>query len=255
MKVRVIVATVVGIAASAAVGVGTYGLMHLGDCEAAGHCAMPSGLVLVLFNASLPVAILAAVAGGGPRVAAALFLAVGAGAIAAGGTFGWVFGGAFLLVGCVALGAIGYLRRFASPSTAMAAMMQTALAGTRDTLDGPGDPAVGTVLAVSDTGTTVNDDPLARLRLRVEPADGSDPFEAVVQKLVSRLATPRPGDRFAVEYDPADRTRLAVREALPAEPRPDSLVDQLSRLDELRRSGALTQSEFEAAKLRMLGPG
>jgi hypothetical protein len=41
-------------------------------------------------------------------------------------------------------------------------------------------------------------------------------------RLVSRLAVPRPGDRFRLEYDPADRSRLAVREALPVEPRQES---------------------------------
>jgi len=111
------------------------------------------------------------------------------------------------------------------------------------------------VLTVADTGTTVNDDPLARLRLRVEPADGSAPFEAEAVTLVSRLAPPRPGDRFAVGYDPADRTRLAVREALPAEPAAGGLVDQLEKLDRLRRSGSLTESEFELAKARLLGTG
>lgn len=34
-----------------------------------------------------------------------------------------------------------------------------------------------------------------------------------------------------------------------------SLADELTQLDELRRSGALSQSEFEQAKARLLEPG
>jgi hypothetical protein len=97
---------------------------------------------------------------------------------------------------------------------------------------------VGTVLSVTDTGTTLDDSPLAKVPLRVEPADGSVRFEAVATKLVSPLTMARPGDRFSVGYDPADRTRLAVREALPVEPRRSGMVDQSARPDEPRHGGS-----------------
>ena len=256
MKVRVVIAKVIGLAASVAAGVGLYGILTIADCESTGTCQLPSGVVLLTFNIGLPLAMIAIAAGGGVLVAGALFLAIGAGAMAAGDPLGWSLGSAFVLVGLAVVVVAVRLRRAApSRGAAMEALMRSALAGLQNPLVGPGQAAVGTVLSVSDTGTTVNDDPLARLRLRVDPADGSASFEAEATTLVPRLAPPRPGDRYAVEYDPADRTRLAVRDALPAEPRHDGLVDQLTRLDELRRSGALTQSEFDAAKTRLLYEG
>jgi hypothetical protein len=249
-------ATTIGLAASVAVGVGTYGILNIADCESTGACLFPSSVVLVTFNVGLPVAIIAIVAGGGVLVASALFLAIGAGAIATSSQFGWLFGGAFLLVGLIIVALTARLRRAVQgPGAAMGVLMRSALEGLRTTVGQTGRPAVGVVLSVSDTGTTLNDDPLALLRLRVEPADGSAPFEAEAKKVVPRLAPPRPGDRFAVEYDPADRSRLAVQEALPAESTHDSLVDQLTKLDELHRSGALNQTEFDAAKTRLLYHG
>ncbi|WP_238011823.1 hypothetical protein KZZ52_13370 [Dactylosporangium sp. AC04546] len=219
MKARVIIATAIGVVASVAAGVGTYGLVNLGDCEATGSCRISFGVVMVALIGGAAVAAIAIAAGGGLRLAGVLVIALAGGAIAAavsGNRLGWLLGGIFLLVGSGILAAAVHTRRVTRQA---AARMRAAFAGTQQTLTGPGRPATGTVLSVSDTGTTVNDDPLAMLRLRVEPADGSAAFEAVATRLVSRLAAPRPGDRFVVEYDPADPTRLAVREALPAEPK------------------------------------
>jgi hypothetical protein len=256
VKVRSVIATAVGLPAAVAVGVGTYGILTIADCESTGACQLPSSVVLITFNVGLPVAIIAIVAGGGVLVAGALFIAIGAGAMASGSQFGWLFGGAFLVVGLIVAVLVARLRRAAlGNGAAMGALMRSAFEGLRNTVGETGQPAVGVVLSVADTGTTLNDDPLARLRLRIEPADGSAPFEAEAKKLVPRLSPPRPGDRFTVEYDAADRSRVAVLEALPAESRHDSLVDQLAKLDELHRSGALNQTEFEAAKTRLLYQG
>ncbi|MET7396568.1 hypothetical protein ABZS66_24110 [Dactylosporangium sp. NPDC005572] len=218
MKARVVIAAAIGFVASVAAGVGTYGIVNLGDCEATGNCRLSFSVVMVAFIGGSALAVIAVLAGGGLRLMGVLFTALAAGAIAAavsGNELGWLLGGIFLLVGFGIVAAAVHTRRVTREA---GARMRAAFAGTRETLTGPGLPAAGTVLSVSDTGTTVNDDPLAMLRLRVEPADGSAAFEAVATRLVSRLAAPRPGDRFAVEYDPADPTRLAVREALPAEP-------------------------------------
>jgi hypothetical protein len=255
VKARVVIATAIGFVASVAVGFGMDGVLNLGACEAAGSCRPSIGVVMAAFIGGLMVASIAIAAGGGLRVAGALVTALVAGAVAAavaGNELGWLLGAIFLVVGLGVVALVAYTQRLTRHAGAR--LMHTVFAGTQHTLAGPGRPAVGTVLSVSDTGATLNDDPLARLRLRVEPADGSAAFEAAATKLVSRLAPPRPGDRFTVEYDPADPTRLAVGEALPPEPRHDNLVDQLSRLAELHRSGALTQSEFDAAKTRLLRP-
>lgn len=81
--------------------------------------------------------------------------------------------------------------------------------------------------------------------------------------------SPRAGQRLAVWFDPADRTKwtapTALDEAATPQVRrlwalaqaggPEHTVDRLAKLDELRRSGALTQTEFEALKARILDDG
>jgi hypothetical protein len=57
------------------------------------------------------------------------------------------------------------------------------------------------VLHVGDTGETINEDPVARLTLRVIPP-GERPFEATIEATVPRLAVPRPGDILPVVCDP-----------------------------------------------------
>ena len=61
--------------------------------------------------------------------------------------------------------------------------------------------AQATILALSDTGVTINKNPVARLRLRVEPM-GMAAYEVEVKTMVSRLAIPRPGDGVRVKFDP-----------------------------------------------------
>ncbi|KAI9012426.1 hypothetical protein DFJ74DRAFT_710411 [Hyaloraphidium curvatum] len=74
-------------------------------------------------------------------------------------------------------------------------------------------PGTAAVLRVWDTGTTVNEDPMLGLLLRVSPADGTPPFEAVTKCVVSRLqvAYVTPGAGCEVAYDPETRTKVAVR--------------------------------------------
>src|SRR5689334_4000865 len=63
---------------------------------------------------------------------------------------------------------------------------------------------VGVVTDVRDTGMTVNDNPRVKMTFRIEPLDGSAPFEARKTSTVSRVAIPRAGDRYPVWYDAAD---------------------------------------------------
>lgn len=116
-----------------------------------------------------------------------------------------------------------------------------------------GSRAPGVVIEVKDTGTTVNNQPRVRLRLRVQP-EGEPPFEVERKLLVSRLAIPRAGERVEVAYDPDDHDRFTFRVADLAndgagEP---SRLDELAKLAELRGSGVLTEDEFEAEKRRIL---
>jgi hypothetical protein len=66
------------------------------------------------------------------------------------------------------------------------------------------------VLAMGDTGETINEDPVARLTLRVTPPAGAKPFDATIEATVPRLSVPRKGDQLAVVCDPnnPDNTEL-----------------------------------------------
>ena len=145
--------------------------------------------------------------------------------------------------------------------------------------------AVGTVLSVNDTGMTINDNPRVKMVFRLEPLDGSAAFEAEKTKTVSRVEIPRAGDRYPVWYDQADPTTwmfaiiaddtgratirqlfggaadtltgmggsaAAVAAAAPAAAPASDPLDRLQKLDALRASGALSDSEFQAQKAKIL---
>ena len=61
--------------------------------------------------------------------------------------------------------------------------------------------AEATILAISDTGVTLNKNPYVKLRLRVEPI-GVAAYETEAKTMVSRVAIPRPGDGVRVKFDP-----------------------------------------------------
>lgn len=66
-----------------------------------------------------------------------------------------------------------------------------------------GQPASAKVLRISDTGTTINNNPVVRLLLEVTPA--SQPaFQAETERLISRLQIPQiqPGMSVQVKFDP-----------------------------------------------------
>lgn len=142
----------------------------------------------------------------------------------------------------------------------------------------------GTVVAVHDTGVTINDNPRVKLQVRAEPP-GEPAFEVEKTITVSRVQVPRAGDRCAVFYDPAggdpgisfDAPALAMVGLAPgggampaatasagvpgvvpvtpaaAAPDDDDPIDELERLARLRAAGALTEEEFQQAKARVLG--
>jgi hypothetical protein len=146
-----------------------------------------------------------------------------------------------------------------------------------------GSRGVAVLLAVHDTGVTINElDLRVRMDFRIEPLDGAPPFEASKTTTVSRAAIPHMGDRYAAFYDPADpdswayvvvndeQGRQQIRSmfgakaetltgvgdpmgaaaaAAPAAPDP---LDRLKKLDELHNSGALTDEEFAAKKAELL---
>lgn len=84
------------------------------------------------------------------------------------------------------------------------------MAGNSNVLkSGVSAPAV--ILNVQDTGVTMNDNPQARIQLRVMPM-GGEPFEAETTMFVGRFQVGMfvPGASVMVKYDPADKTKVAV---------------------------------------------
>lgn len=146
-----------------------------------------------------------------------------------------------------------------------------------------GAKGAGTVISVQDTGMTVNDNPRVKMAFRVEPLDGSPPFDAEKTTTVSRVEIPRQGDRYPVWYeleDPAgtwayatiadDNGRATMRQLFgavaetfvgmnaPAAPAPvagggQDVVEQIKQLADLHSQGILTDEEFAAQKAKLLG--
>lgn len=126
-----------------------------------------------------------------------------------------IFAGASVLItvisvacGCLLtaaiLGGTGFMmyKAFGSTFKGMASnrnVMQTGVSA----------PAV--ILSVQDTGVTMNDNPQARIRLRVMPM-GGDAFEAEVTQIVGRfqVAMLVPNASVMVKYDPNDKTKVAI---------------------------------------------
>jgi hypothetical protein len=75
-----------------------------------------------------------------------------------------------------------------------------------------GQEAEALVLAIRDTGMTVNDDPIVAFRLQVRP-EGGAPYEVETRGLVGRLDVPQvqPGAVLPVAIDPKDPMRVALR--------------------------------------------
>ena len=74
-----------------------------------------------------------------------------------------------------------------------------------------GTVATARVLQISDTGMTLNNDPVVRFRLEVYP-EGGEPFEAETKAVIGRLDIPRiqPGAELQVKYDRNDHRRVAI---------------------------------------------
>jgi hypothetical protein len=142
-----------------------------------------------------------------------------------------------------------------------------------------GAKGAGTVISVQDTGMTVNDNPRVKMTFRVEPLDGSAPFDAEKTKTVSRVEIPRQGERYPVWYDAADpgtwafatiaddQGRATIRQMFgevaetfvgmnaPAAPSPtgQDTVEALKQLADLHAQGILTDDEFAQQKAKILG--
>ena len=140
-----------------------------------------------------------------------------------------------------------------------------------------GDPAIAVVERVEGTATSINDMPLVRLYLRIEPRS-SPAFHSELKVVVPHQEVPMPGMRIQAAVDPMNPSRFALRQrpgfsAPPAKlfalagPADGSwahdggasggtssdVAEQLERLAELHRAGDIDADEYERAKDRLLG--
>jgi len=124
--------------------------------------------------------------------AVGLIVGVGA-AVATAGIWGILFGVPFILV-------FGWMYfKFLKPIFSQSKLLKT------------GESAKATILEVSDTNMTVNENPVVKLKLRVQPKAGA-PFEAEARTLISRLQVGyyQPGQIVNVKYDPNRPENVAV---------------------------------------------
>jgi hypothetical protein len=276
MSPRARTGMVVSVAGSLAVGWGLRHLLLIGDCGGPGLPDCPAGATPYFLAVTIGLA--AAIIGGIVTRSPATFLvfpAVGAGALWAAvdltgpaRTTALILGGVFLGLVLLPLGVVVRARQKAKVAV---------------NLITSGRAAIGTITDIEDTGITVNRNPQVTMTFRIEPDDGSTPFEGRKTTVISRVDLPRRGQRHPVWYDPADRTKFVVvtkvepsapahvrrmfdKVAATAPASPDAPVDgpadgpvagdpldRLAKLNELRLAGALTDEEFDAEKAKLLG--
>jgi len=113
------------------------------------------------------------------------------------GSYDWVDLPSITRIGIVGTAVLGAL--------AMILLVGSVILSSLNNLDlqTDGMQAQATVLEVRDTGTTINQNPLVHLKLKVEP--GNQPsFEAETEQVIGRLQVPQvqPGAKVAVRYNP-----------------------------------------------------
>jgi hypothetical protein len=101
-----------------------------------------------------------------------------------------------------------------------------------------------------------------KLRLRVERADNLPAYEVTYDGLFMLGEIPSPGDRIALLVDPANPQHVEYdaaagassdAPAAPSAPRTGGIADQLRELADLHERGDLSDTEFAAAKEKLLG--
>jgi hypothetical protein len=72
-----------------------------------------------------------------------------------------------------------------------------------------GADATAEVVSVTDTGATVNMNPVVVIQMKVTPAVGAA-FDVTTQTMVSRIAVPRAGDKIKIKYNPAAPQQIVI---------------------------------------------
>ena len=272
--------SLVGILAAYFVSEGMYQMMLIGSCSTpAGPGEVPcppgTGKYFAYIFVGILVGMFSIFVGGSWLSFSALFVGIAVGAIRAGlapagegtaGGQGWFFffGLCFLIGPAIMLIAV--------PLAGLKKMKAARLMSQ-------GSQGVGTVLAIDDTGITINNNPRVKIAMRIEPTDGvTPPFEATKTTTVSRVHLPRVGDRYDVWFDPNDRSdwmfvigtpggapgmqpglrkivemaRVGAQPVAPAPQQSLAVVGELNRLNELRLTGKISAEEFAARTADLL---
>lgn len=276
-----ILGLVIGLGGCALTAYALYSILSAAGCAASLDPACATGVFSSVWM--LPVGIIAAMVGmfmgGGFLVFSGLFMAIGLGALTVGFLgqmpdmpfFPWLFGGLFFASGLIPFFLGAFMRRSNAAKQVLAGeLMRTGVKG------------IGTITAVADTGITINNNPRVTIHMRIEPMDGSAPVDRQKSVTVSRVAIPQAGTRYPAWFDRNDPDKwmyatdmdpnavsAEVREmfaraaaggggtgggaaAAAVDDGGSSPVEELESLTELWKSGALTDSEFAAAKARLL---
>lgn len=74
-----------------------------------------------------------------------------------------------------------------------------------------GTPAKAKVLSIQQTHTTINNAPVVKFQLEVQP-DGGQPFQAEAKRAIPlvQLSQIQPGALLNVRYDPTDTAMVAI---------------------------------------------
>lgn len=182
----------------------------------------------------------------------------------------WVAGASYAIFGlctaCLNPGLLqlasigGYLVVIMIPMVAFIRWL-TASPSWAKQVEAQGKQAPATILSVKDTGVVINNTvAVVNLQLRVEPPNEA-PFEVSQEKeisMITGLGGYAVGAHLTVKYDPDRKDHLILLDdpapavTTPSSPAAD-VTQQLKELSKLHKSGDLTDSEYAAAKKKLLG--
>ena len=134
-----------------------------------------------------------------------------------------------------------------------------------------GKQASATILSVKDTGMVINNTvAVVKLQLRVEPPNEA-PFEVSQEKeisMITGLGGYSAGAHLEVKYDPDNKNHVVIlsgsdstsdHRAKPGSAATEAfnsrsdVAQELAELSKLHKSGELSDSEFAAAKKKLIG--
>ena len=126
-----------------------------------------------------------------------------------------------------------------------------------------GESAQATILEMNNTGFRVNDEPLLRFRLSVQPVH-TQAYEAETARIISPslLGSLSVGITIPVKYDPNkpedvaldldSYNALAMENTKVGENNEDSLTEKINELKKAYRLELVTEEEYEATRQRLI---